>query len=504
MGPTRSQRVTRTKRQKATCLDKPERVKGKKPITNYTEQLPRSYGQHEPLGISEAPDEVEDEIMGNSRYIELPDGRIRFHNVGPMPAVSGNLPVAATRENLKDKACRGYKAVPVKRPIASGPIVNKFVDGEAWAKRMNEAFEKVSDMIIKAPFICLVFGTIGAGKTSTLLSLLNQVTVPGGFKKIVIGSKSLGCDTMINTWMRSKNPDVKVEFYTKITCDLLRKQANAVEKYYKPYFNLAERGRIKKEAHIGDGKHYADMIREPDSIVHPFTDDQGLHHHRTPLIPDFRQHRPEESPWMKAARATSVFGGNLLKTPQVPDFSVDGDYIKAPNLSIQEHIFNAVSRKAFYSDAAGQLAANRALKEDKGHYEKNAEPEPVLYVFEDAAYSYDVHRDAELMRLMSMIRHIHGSAFILSQKHKTCPLFIRTIQTDAIIFGTKNESELQSMEDEYSAVVTDFRGKLFAATEPIPGGPDRGFLFVKMREREGVYRGFEAKIEPVEEDCAET
>lgn len=456
------------------------------------------YMQCEPLGVTTVGDEVEDDIMGDQRYITLPDGRLRFHHVDPMPALNdGPLPLMPSKEEVKARAGRGYTFQRSKNPIALGPIINRFVDGEAWADRMNKVFESVSDVLPRVPFFLNVYGTINAGKTSTLITLLNMLTVPGGFTRVMIGSKSLGKDPMLATWLRSRNPGIKVELRKKITEADLADQARKVEMYYAPYFAAAVRGRLYK---VGD--HDAEdeetTMRPYDSIVHPHTDNDGIHHHRRPHLPDYSSRRAKDSPWLESKlRRTAGPGAGLerIDHTQQPLLVLSGDVIRGRNLCLEERVYNAVNLSANYQEAAEQLKTQRISSQKKNVYSAQQEPEPTLFIMEDAARSYDSMRDAEWIRLCSMIRHMHGSAVMLQQKHNTVPLFIRTIETDAIIFGTKCEAELDSLRDNYGATVEDFDGKLFACTQPVPGGPDRGFMYVKKREPDCVYRCFEGRLQ---------
>lgn len=451
----------------------------------------------DPLGVTVVGDEVEDDIMGDQRYITLPDGRLRFHHVNPMPIVPmGPLPLRPSDEEQLQRAARGYVIEPALRPIALGPIVNRMIDGEAWADKMNEALQKVSDVIPKVPFFMNVFGTINAGKTSTLVTLLNMLTVPGGFTQVTIGSKSLGSDPMLATWLRSRNPGVKVFLKRRVTEEDLMEQGRKVETYYHPYFASAVKGRLRK---VGEHDAEDDMtrMRPYDSILHPHTDAFGVHHHERPHIPDYSHRRVKDSPWLRSnLRGTMepVTEESLVFNSRPPVMVQSGDIITGSNLCLEELVYNAVNSSANYQEASEQMRTKSASKTRKNLYTSHQEPEPMLYIMEDAARSYDNMRDAEWIRQVSAIRHRHASAIMLQQKFTTCPLFCRTIETDGIIFATACKQELDALEKSYGDVVPDFKGKLYAATQEIPGGPDRGFMYVKKREFDKVYRCFEGRI----------
>jgi hypothetical protein len=182
---------------------------------------------------------------------------------------------------------------------------------------------------------------------------------------------------------------------------------------------------------------------------------------------------------------------------QPEKISEESDYLPStPSLgeTLEETVFRSVNNAGNYQTSLEQILQNEAAakKRDDQH-----RPEAVLYVFEDGAYSVD---ERAMLRELATIRHKWSSAIWLSQGFKAIPKFARTIATDVILFGSSNAQEEKDLEETFSQRVPLFKEKMFACTQPIPGGPDRGFMYIKIRDHDKVFRNFEAELEPIDVD----
>ncbi len=464
---------------------------------------PKTIDGIQPEGPYEFPDEVEDDIMGGQRFIKLDDGRLRFHNVDPSLPVSDGiqLPLRPSDEDTAARRKIPFRAKLVDQPIAVGKITNMFVDGEEVFHEMNEKLQAISSTIIKLPAVVLVVGSIGAGKTSLLVTLLNTLTQEGGFKKVVIGSASLGQDAMLMSWLRSRTVAdklrVEVQLKDRLLASDLQEQGEKVRRYHKKFMDLAMRGRMKTT----DEVYQEDLARITypyDPVWHPHTDGSGTHHGHTPKLFDYSLFRKPPAAW--SAPGCLSYGQPLRRIPmfeQPEKISEESDYLPStPSLgeTLEETVFRSVNNAGNYQTSLEQILQNEAAakKRDDQH-----RPEAVLYVFEDGAYSVD---ERAMLRELATIRHKWSSAIWLSQGFKAIPKFARTIATDVILFGSSNAQEEKDLEETFSQRVPLFKEKMFACTQPIPGGPDRGFMYIKIRDHDKVFRNFEAELEPIDVD----
>lgn len=454
-------------------------------------------GFTESRGIVELPDEREDVVMQGKPFISLPDGRIKFPHIDPsIPVLDGSLPVRPPRDVFETMKARGYRSTRVAKPVAVGGLTNLFVDGAECFVPINEAVSAVSDIAPKAPFLLGVVGAIGAGKTTTLLNLLSWLTVPGGWEKIVIGSKSLGADPILFSFLRSikerGDDKIDVQIVPQITEEMLQDQQRKVANYYRPFFQLAQRGRTTNKPE--DIDKYREMLLPKDPVWRPNVDQNGVQHGRENRFYDYSHQKRFENPWLSQDQFQVI--QNPLQISSVTHLS-EAKPLSSMNPTLWNIVRDTMLKSESYQTSMEQILLNNTKEKNKTAIINNTPPKPVLYIFEDAAY--ELKNQFEMLKMFSIIRHIHGSAICLVQKFNTIPTFIRTNMTDAIIFPCNNRRELDSMEEEFDGRIPDFIGKLHACTAPIPGGADRGFMYIRLRTGE-CFRNFEAKVDNVHEE----
>jgi hypothetical protein len=429
------------------------------------------------------------------------DGRILFDNLEERPGIPHGfqLPVAPTKDELKAQELEQYVlSTEGYTPIVSGPITNLSIDGEDWSKRINEDLEKNGlGAFPKAPFVVLVVGSIAAGKTSMLKRLIEAMVHPNRFKKVVIGSKSLGLDPITKEAQLMRDPECEYIFKNRITVKDFADQHHAVEAYLRPWSQLADEGFYKKEQQISNKKWHEHFYLRTNvnADLHPFIDREGRFHGQLPKFKDWSGQRSKGSKY--DVRNYDTLETYYLKEMVPMTSYVSEKYIEGKRLHIQEKAINAVLSYPTAAAAAAQLKRIEDGISNPGLLREHKEPSPVLYIWEDGAYATKGQDAVQLAEYMTIIRHLRASAVILIQQKSAAFRIIRTIATDVFIFGIKNEQEMKSIEDEYGGTVSNFRQKYYAATHKIDEMGEKDFMNIPLRERDVCYRSHQGRIEAI-------
>jgi hypothetical protein len=434
-------------------------------------------------------------------YQKLPDGRILFKNVEERPPIPHgySLPSAPTKEELKARESEEYMlSTEGYTPIASGPVIDLTIDGEDWSKKINESLKEAGlDAMPKAPFVLLVVGSIAAGKTSMLKKLLDALVHKDRFSHVVIGSKSLGLDPILKEHQLFRDPSVKFEIKKRVGATDFEEQYKKVEQYFAPWNKLATEGLFKKRPVVDNPEWHKRFFMKThiDGDLHPFLDRNGNFHGMEPVVKDWSDQRSAVSRFKN--RALFNQETHMLQEHVPMKEEVHSAYVQGENLHRQERVLNALLSYPDTATRTAQMAKLEAMIGNPAVARAHEPPAPVLYVFEDAAFATKQSDSMTLQEWLTIIRHIRGSCVILVQQKSSAARIYRTIATDVYIFGTKNQQELDSIEEEYGSTVTNFKRKYYAATHAIDKIGEKDFLNIPLRERDKCYRSHHGEIVPV-------
>lgn len=420
---------------------------------------------------------------------QLPEGDyglddVSFTNYFPPETV---LPGSDDFKARKDRCAKGYRVKPYSVPLRFGGISNLLVNGTEWADKVNTHISSISDALPKAPFVLVIIGTIGSGKTALISQLVNLYAHQDAFSTIRLVSPTAHMDPLMMTLKAKRNPQVKFITDSQPDDAFFASLGQNVERMYGPYANLAEKGLYHRKLDPS-----IELLKESNkefhSFDHPYLNSLGEPHGEKlrlffpptdRLLPTQTMYGSNFSPdTMRLRKMMQLKIGNSVKNAET---KFQSDLSKPINLdkeSMTEFIGHMNASNPHQQALNQQLLFERNLLSNKIEASKaQYESKPTLMVYDDCAYHFK--NAGRFTQLMTIIRHAQASAMFIAQKVTAIPTMLRNLATAVIIFKIPNARELKIVEDEWGGVLPDFLGAYHAATSDV-NGRDRDFLYIDM------------------------
>jgi hypothetical protein len=455
---------------------------------------------------------------------KLPEGDYGLLDVdytNPFPP-NITLPGSEDFKQRSDRCAKGYRVQPYKKPIRLGGITGLVVDGAAWAKKINVHLEEQSDALPTAPFIILIFGTIGSGKSALLKQLCEMYAHPDAFTTIRIVSPTAEMDPLMITLKAKRNPLVK--FITDSVPDdaFFASLGTNVKALYAPFINLAEKGLYHRKESPSILK-LKDRNRDFHDFDHPYLNSDGTPHgeklrlyaHPSDSIPTShdlyaanltpiaakRKKMLEMRSVPAKPKSAETQPSNLIPNPETlyqVDLSKPLDVSQTtPTRYIAQMNASHPHQLALNEQLLFQFNALHHPSDAKAVHPKS---DPTLMVFDDCAYHFA--NSGRFMQLLTIIRHAQSSAIFACQKVTSVPPMLRALATNVFIFAVPNKRELKTLEDEFGSVIPDFLGAYHAATSGI-NGREKDFLNINMIKKTAS-RSFLGTLEPTDSCSPQT
>lgn len=491
----------------------------------------RARDEKERLGLTDY--NPEDHKKEEPLLIPVENGyRVRGFKEGATWKDSFTLPKFGkdlSKENIN--RVRQYTIKNHEVPIVIGPMDNLLINGTLWAEEGNKRLEKVTDALPRLPFVWTVEGAINKGKTTLLVTALELFDDPEIFSEIHIYSASLAKDPILKTYLARRSPElrekVKITFQAKISPADIAKFAQEAEEKLAPLDRLAEVGiNVDKDA---KRQRIKMMMGTFDDITHPFTDQDGVHHGRRPILEDIPNYTPIHP--FEQEGAEPVFDPELIDPEYYQDVPrVDGtgsrrrrrQLIGQPTLDRESEqfalfhpkkptvtftnpinpqkrgIMQEVADMAVYDPNMSELKAKMERTKDhhlnqydKGDQRKKPLKRGKLLLLDDCSYAFRGPSGVYFEKFVTEIRHHECCMIATFHKTTATPPIFRVVATHTAIFDIPNLIERKLLSEIFGGI-EDFEGKLRAATH-VTGERDRDFLLLDIPKKK-AYRGLQGEI----------
>lgn len=479
------------------------------------------YEREKPLGPQTKPaywgrtDDVDKKLPDFDPKVPLypfGDGLFRVYNVKEGPALPDGqyLPGLNDYKMQQERAKQGFKLKRFEKPVIIGPVDEKTYDTTAWADDINKELEKLTDAVPRAPFVWLLVGGIGKGKT-TLLNNILKIYEPF-VKEFYIISPTLKRDSTLQELMFNRIPGFKIKVDSKPDIAYLQAKSLEVDLELSDAYKEAEMGRFQSAKAKTYFRHLQQDFHNPR---HPYVNEEGRHHGEMLRLPNYSSSMEHLSTLGRRSRL-GAFEPASLKRGGKGYTSLSQQLLGSKN-KLKALKDKAWTGKTLDTDAVTPLEHALTLNVEepdmralqvRQQMERNKDMVPGAskdlgdrrgfgLIIDDGAKVFEGPDKLLFERLVSQTRHSRMLMWIGIQQTSSTPRMPRTCATDVTLFSANNEKELKLIEEEFGGNVQNFRSAYYAATAPI-GDCTRDFMHIHLPTGR-VSRGFMGTLEPVEE-----
>jgi len=453
------------------------------------------------------------------------DGVYQVYNVKPVPYVrdGSSLPGAEDRKRKRAQARKGFRLKHFKKPIVIGPVDEFPYDTTQWAKTMNENLERESDAVPTAPFVWLLTGGIGRGK-STMLNNILKIYEPY-LDEIYIVSPTLKRDMALQELLRHRIPGFKIKIDAEPDLAYLAKKSAEVDELLSEVYKDASVGLFQKEVTRSALRRSQLPYHDPS---HPYINEQGDHHGERLRLPNHNAGNISHLPvltqrhllqqWEKTASAprapthakalakqligfnrrsqqASVFDDEAHpNTSHLYQTTIDADLVTpdahAQHLNVEEPDLAAFQTRAML---------DRLSNAQPGAWKDKEEKKGFGLVLDDCSKLFHGPHAKFFERLVTQTRHSRMLIWMAFHKCKgAIPMMPRTVATDLSVFPGVQDIELADLREEFGGNIPDFESAYHACTATVDGC-ERDFMHVRLGTGR-VSRSLYGELVPIDTD----
>lgn len=449
-------------------------------------------------------------------------GRIHLRYVTPNPPLPPNV-VLPGRRKLDEEAEEGYDGYILEKPrveIALGKVTHPIFSGTEWTEPIMKFIDQHygDQFISSANAVIATMGGMGAGKSTLAFTILGLLARHELYKEVHIVGPTVDIDSTLFDLNFERDPKVSFTFSRQIDVPWLEKKREDMSIFLQPYKRKAFQGKYKTPEKSKAAALFHRMNKNFDDPNHPFQNSDGTLHGRAPILPQYQRKRihTDDMPDILHPHQSTQTAGSRFRLASKFD-AINSHYASEEYQNMYQK-YNRVPLQTFQAPrridivptaqyindmmtqlpsakehAAQAFLAEKALQ-DPLSFKKHQEPEPSILFIEDGSYFLKGATESYVREWVTRIRH--NRQLLIINFHKVTAMItpIRAVLTDLYLSRITNSKEVEVLNKEFGGKIPDFRGKLNAATAPLPGR-EKDFFHANLLNGE-VYRGFSGKLVP--------